>query len=250
MSINKLISIKHAIIDAMDMMALDHKNHFPILMVWATDAEKAIGSYYQYVRKWKVIDVCGCAAQLPEDSVKVEHAIFGDHGECCGDMFYTVFSNPTMVNLTGQDSFLVVDVGGSNFNDPVCGIVPYGYQDNKLIFDIKPNQDKVTIQYIGYKTDCDGFVEIGENHKEAIVQYILHKWLMRKQKKTSAEFSQMNWHYVQWSRECAHARALDAELTETEREEIAQMFHDPYSGRGLYVGMKTNGAYGYGGYNY
>lgn len=250
MSINKLISIKHPIIDAMDMMALDHKNHFPMLMVWATDAERLIGSYYQYVRKWKALDICGCVAHLPEDAVKVEHAIFGDHEDNCGDMFNTIFTNPTMINATGDNTFLVVDAGGSNFNNPVCGIVPYGYQDNKLIFDIKPNQDKVTIQYIGYKTDCDGFVEIGENHKDAIVSYILYKWLARKRKKSSQEMNEMRWYANEWDKHCAHARALDSELTETEREEIAQMFHDPYAGRGLYVGMKTTGLYGYGGFNY
>lgn len=248
MSINKLISIKHPIIDAMDMMALDHKNHFPMLMVWATDAERAIGSYYQYIRKWKALDICGCVAHLPEDAVKVEHAIFGDHEDNCGDMFNTIFSNPTMINATGDNTFLVVDAGGSNINTSTCGITPYSYQDNKIIFDVKPNSDKVTIQYIGYKTDCDGFVEISENHKQAIVQYILHQWYVRKQKKTSAEFQQMNWHFLQWDRACANARSLDSELTETEREEIAQMFHDPYVGRGLFVGMKTYG--NYGGYNY
>ena len=54
----------------------------------------------------------------------------------------------------------------------------------------------------------------------------------------------MNMAYREWDRLCAHARALDSELTDTEREEIAQLNNDPYAGRGLYVGMRTNNEYG------
>ena len=63
MSINRLISINNPIINAMDLAAVDHANHRPLFMTWAYQAEKEIGSYYQYERQWKVIDVCGCTAE-------------------------------------------------------------------------------------------------------------------------------------------------------------------------------------------
>lgn len=243
MSINKLISIKNAVVDAMDMMGVDHDSHLPMVMQWATLAEKEIGSYYQYVRKWKVLDICGCSAHLPEDAVKVEYAILGDQGCECGDFFYKIFSNPSLRSGNMADNtFLVVDTDTSNSG--LCRIVPYGYQDNKLIFDAKLNQKNVTIQYLGYETDCDGFMKISENHVEAITSFILYKWLLRKRKKTGVELQEMQWNYKEWDRLCAHARAMDSELTETEREEIAQMYHNPYSGRGLWVGMNTIFSYG------
>ena len=37
----------------------------------------------------------------------------------------------------------------------------------------------------------------------------------------------------------ADARAKDSELTETDREAIVAMHHDPYIGIGLSVGMRT-----------
>ena len=58
----------------------------------------------------------------------------------------------------------------------------------------------------------------------------------------------MNMAYREWDRLCAHARALDSELTDSEREEIAQLNNDPYAGRGLSIGMRTTGDYGW--YNY
>jgi hypothetical protein len=249
MSINKLISIKNPIIDAMDMMAVDHNAHLPMVTQWAYLAEKEIGSYYQYERKWKVLDICGCVAHLPDDAVKVEYAILGDQGCECGDFFYKVFSNPIVGAANMPDNtFLVVDANGGYDSNASCGIIPYGYQNNKLIFDAQVKQSHVTIQYLGYKTDCEGFMEISENHVEAITHYILYKWLLRKRKKTSAEFQEMQWNYKEWDRLCAHSRSLDSQLTQTEREQIAQLYHNPYSGRGLWVGMNTT--FSYGRFNY
>jgi hypothetical protein len=239
MSINKLKSINNPIINAMDLAAVDHAKHRPLFMTWAYQAEKEIGSYYQYERQWAVIDVCGCTAQLPDNAIKVEGAILGSHDVNCGSIFARTFSNPIVnASLTTPNTFLVVDTGTSETTSG-CGIVPYHYQNNKLIFDVELHNDKVTIQYIGYKVDCDGFMEIGENHVEAITQFILYNWCMRRK-----DTKMMQWHYTQWDRLCAHARALDAQLSETDREEIARLYHDPYSGRGLWVGMNINNTYG------
>ena len=243
MSINKLISIKNAVVDAMDELGQDHANALPLFMNWATRAEEEIGSYYQYVRKWKPIDISGCAAHLPEDAVKVEYAILGDHGCECGDYFYRIFNAPIMTAAVNNSGFLVVDSNPGDTSN-VCGIVPYGYQDNKIVFDVKPKQDKVTIQYLGYETDCDGFMKISENHVEAITAFIKYKWLSRKKNKSGAELQEMQFYFREWDRLCAHSRAKDSELTETEREEIVRLWHDPYSGRGLWVGMNVNRNYG------
>jgi len=248
MSINKLISIKNPIINAMDLLGLDHTNHLPLFMTWAYQAETEIGSYYQFERQWAVLDVCGCSAQLPDNCVKVEGAIIGSHDTNCGSIFSKVFSNP-IVNLAQNSSttFLVVDAGGLE-ETSACGIIPYSYQNNKIIFDVEAKNDKVTIQYLGYSVDCDGFMQISENHIEAIAHHILYKWYMRKRNKTNGDRADMQWNFREWDRLCAHSRALDSQLTETEREEIARLYHDPYSGRGLYVGMNTNNTYGRFGY--
>lgn len=239
MSINKLISIKNPIINAMDLAALDHDKHLPLFMTWAYQAENEIGSYYQYERQWAVLDICGCTAELPDNCVRVEGAIMGSHNENCGSIFSKVFSNPIVqLAQSTTNTFLIVDSASSETTTG-CGIIPYGYQNNKLIFDVEAKNDKVTIEYIGYSIDCDGFMQISENHVDAIAHHILYKYFLRQK-----DLKMSQWYFREWDRLCAHSRALDSQLTETEREEIARLYHDPYAGRGLYVGMNINNTYG------
>ena len=103
MSINKLISIKNPIINAIDLAGLDHNKHLPMFMTWAYEAEKEIGSYYQYERQWAILDICNGLAELPDNCVKVEGAILGSHSENVGSIFSKVFSNP-IVQLSQSTS--------------------------------------------------------------------------------------------------------------------------------------------------
>ncbi len=250
MSINKLVSIKNPIINAFDLAGLDHDSHLPLFTQWATEAEKEIGSYYQYTRQWAVVDVCGCTAQLPCNATKIEGSIIGNHMDNCCTVFNTVFGGtPTWFATQSADTFLVVDTGNGD-DSTGCQNVPFHIQNNKLIFDTKYSFSQLTIQYIGYQVDCDGFMEIGENHVKAITHYILYNWCLRKKKKGGGDFNEMQWHYKEWDRLCAHSRADDAELTPSDREEIAQLYNNPLAGRGLTLGMDNPNRYGYGSGNY
>lgn len=249
MSINRLVSIRNPIINAMDIAALDYNTHLPLFTQWATEAEKEIGSYYQFTRQHALLDVCGCTAPIPCNAVKIEASVIGDHMKDACAIFGNIlgtdgqpFINTITQNTTG---FLIVDIG-SGENTNTFGQVGFHVQNNKLIFDAKYSIKQLTIQYIGYSVDCDGFMEVGENHINAITEYILYKWLMRKRKKTGADMSEMQFHYKEWDRLCAHSRALDAELTPTDREEIAQIYNNPLAGRGLFLGMTNPNSYGYG----
>lgn len=246
MSINKLVSIKNAIVDASDMLALDHNAMLPIFMGWATYAEKEIGGQ-GVIRKFAVIDICGCTAELPCDVVDVKGAILGEHDPNCGSIFSSKIGGALNVGSNVGNNFIVIDAGsiGETTN---CGVIPYEIQDNKMVFNYEVNQDKMTIMYTGFATDCDGFIKIGENHVAAVSEYIQWKYWTRKRGKTGSEERAMNKAEMEWDRLCAHARALDSELTETERMEIAELYNDPYAGRGLYKGMTTSNQYGW--FNY
>lgn len=246
MSINKLVSIKNAIVDATDMLALDHNTMLPLFMTWATYAEKEIGGQ-GIIRKFAVVDICGCTALLPDDAYSIKGAILGEHDPNCGSIFYNRISGAVNFASADGNQFIVVDAGsiGETTN---CGIVPYEIQDNKMVFSQELNQDKMTIMYTGYATDCDGFIKVGENHVAAISEYIQYMYWKRKRNKNNQEVNSMNVAYREWDRLCAHARALDAELTDTERMEIAELYNDPYAGRSLHKGMITNNQYGW--FNY
>ncbi len=246
MSINKLVSIKNAVLDAQDMLGLDNDALRPLFTTWATYAEKEIGGQ-GVIRKFAVIDICGCTAQLPCDVKKMRGAILGEHDPNCGSIFSNRIGGSINFSSDVGNQFIVVDAGSIN-ETTNCGMVPYEIQDNKMVFNYDVNETKMTIMYDGYASDCDGFIKIGENHVAAISEYIQYMYWKRKRNKDNQEVNSMNMAYREWDRLCAHARALDAELTESDREEIAQLYNDPYAGRGLYTGMTTNNQYGW--FNY
>ena len=244
MSINKLISINTAILEAEEMLGIDHGKYYDKFMLWATDAEKEIGGACA-LRKFAVLDICNCVAVLPDDAITVEGAILGDHNTNCGELFTNTYSHQFRTSQVAGLNFVIVDVGGST-DGAYCGVVDYAYQDNKLIFNQCLTATKITIMYKGYATDCDGFIKISENHVEAISEFIQWRWMKRKENIGKARISSgaVQERKMEWSRLCAHARALDGQLTETQREKIAQMYHDPYIGRSLHNGMRINGYYG------
>lgn len=242
MSINKLVSIENPIIDAITDLGLDHDKDYPVFMRWAENAFKKIGSYYQYERKRAVLDITGCAACLPCDAMILERAIMGDFGCDCESLFNECFSSGRIeVDQSNGDlsGFLIVDLAATSQNPQVYGLVKYTIQDNKIIFNNNYDGQKVTIQYVGVKTDCNGLVMISENSVEAITTYIKYMHFTRKKRKSGAELQEMQFWYREWNRCCSDARAEDATLNESDRFAMADMLNNPYAGIGLWKGMRT-----------
>lgn len=242
---NKLISIRNAIIDAMELCGADHDKDLPVFTRWATLAEKNIGSYFQYVKKIAVLEVKNCIACLPEDAAYIQRAILGDHGCDCTDLFARFCSKrygsgPYATTSPDVNSFMIVDIG-SGIHDGYT-LINHTVQDNKLIFEHNYDGQKVTIQYLAYQTDCDGFLMISENHVEAITFNILWKYYLRKKRPSNEDFYKIREYKTDWFRELRNSRAKDAELTETDRLKIVEMIHDPYIGYGLAVGMHPTGS--------
>ena len=109
MSINKLVSINNAITDAIDMLALDHDTFRPMFTSWATYAEKEIGGQ-GVIRKFAVIDICGCTAQLPDDVSKVTGAILGNYDPNCGSLLKPKLMTTSDSGRTEENNFRVVDI--------------------------------------------------------------------------------------------------------------------------------------------
>jgi len=241
MSINKLVSIKVPILDAQAFLGIDHDKDIPFMTRLATLAEKEIGSYFQYERKREVVTICGCTAAIPNDAVWVEIAVMGDQGVGCGNLLNMFCGNQavTNTNLDGQANFLVVDVGGATGETVTFGYRNYVLQNNKLVFDANLDGQVVTIQYLRFKTDCDGFMEVGENHVEAIREFIIWKYYERKSNPTYIDDRRAKDAMREWDRLCRHARAEDNRLTQTEQQEAAVLFANPYTGRGLWQNMYT-----------
>jgi len=242
MSINKLVSIRNPIIEAKALLGIDHDKDDPFMINLATNAEKQIGSYYQYERTKKVLTISGCVACLPNDAVLVEIAVIGDLGTDCGDLLSRycggVGSN-SVTNVNSNGLFLVVDLSPSLDGTVSFGYVGYSIQNNKIIFDNPHDGQQVTVQYLKFKTDCDGYLEVGENHINAIREYIMWNYLRRQSAKNYIDRDMMVLAREEWNRECRHARAEDNRLSFSQQQEAKRLYNNPMSGVGLWQGMYT-----------
>lgn len=245
MSVNKLISVRTPIIDAQELLGIDHDKDIPFMTRLAVQAEKQIDSFYQYERTKALLDIKDCVACLPNDCIYVEVGLMGNHIENCDNLLQqwcgTSLNDVTNVNSNGL--FLVVDVSGNQDGTFSFGQVPFSVQNNKLLFNRSMCGDQITIQYLRYKVDCDGVMEVCENHVEAIKWYIVWHYSLRlmstNPKANYIGNNLMNLAMSEWNRNCRHARALDAELTPSERAGIVYNYHNPWSGRGMWQGMNT-----------
>lgn len=254
MSINKLVSVNNVIINLIDDLGLDHNKYKPMFVNWATTAEKNIGSFYQYKRKRIVLNICGCVAELPCDAVYLQRALMGDYGLDCGELFSACGGFLNNVNARAGNidltSFLVVDLpAGATSASPTggtgifsFGLVAHHVQDNKIIFDINRDGQKVTVQYLGIEVDKDGIPLVGENHLEAILEYCLWKF-RRRNVRSGIDLGLARDHEHRWNEFVCRARGDDAELSDTDRQRIVQMLHDPYIGRGLQLVPSTGNFY-------
>lgn len=254
MSINKLVSVNNVIINLIDDLGLPHNKYKAMFVNWATTAEKSINSFYQYKRKHIVLDVCGCIAELPNDATFLQRAIMGDLGTNCADLFNNlcVGLNSSGTFSSGSidsTSFLIVDLPANSGNDSGAfsfNLAGHHVQDNKIIFDVNRDGEKVTVQYLGLEVDADGIPLVGQNHLEAIGEYCMWKF-RRRNIRSGIDIGVARDHERRWHELAGRSRGDDAELSETDRERIVQMLHDPFIGKGLQL-IPAQGSLYYGSY--
>lgn len=196
--------------------------------------------------KRQVLNIEHCIACLPSDAIYIEVAVLGDFGCDCRDLMSNVCgclsSSPAATELP---TFFVVDVGSTS-GTSILGRIRHTIQNNKLIFESDMDGKQVTIQYLALETDTEGFPLVGQNHVMAISWFIVWKYYFRKTNMNSLEYGKMNKAESEWHRECSHARAVDSQLTESDRKSIVHMLHDPYIGISVSVGMRTTLDNGWG----
>jgi len=235
MSINKLIPIRDAVFEACEDMGIDTTGQIPTLTRWAIKAERKIGSYYGWKKKKAVLDIVNCKAKLPQGAMKVQYVLIGDHGCDCDDIITSLNSWIGTFQPAANDTFLVIDTAGDeNFS---CG-TRWEVQDNCIVFQKNMNGQKITIQYLGYVEDCDGFIEINENHVEAVTAYI--KWKFAERSRYSPikmDHNDIAKNKNEWKELRSEAMADDSEISDTDRNDIVAMLHDPFVGFGLEKGM-------------
>ncbi len=242
MSANQLVSINNVILNLYDRLQLTHDKYRPMFANWILWGERQIGSPYSYVKKHKVITISNCHAELPKDLMFLQIAIMGDLGDCCTDIFDNTCTGLRSANLSGETylstaGFLVVDLGNITTDTPLAyGFVQYVIQDNKIVFLQNYDGQKVTIQYLGVKTDCDNFPLINENHLEALEEYCMYKFKSGKIR-SGIDIGVSDRHENRWKQLAASCGADDRMGNESEYKMITEMVNDPWVGKGLWLGQ-------------
>lgn len=246
MSIKKLVSIKIPVYEAMEDMGTGESRNLPLFKRWAVSADERIGSYYSYKRNICNVVVDECHAELPCDVVAVLAIAIGDHGCDCGTMFQNIYSQFGHSNGT-----LITSLNGYVVSDGVISCQPLSWeiQNNHIVFAQNLHGQTLTIQYLGYENDAEGWPLVSETHIDAIAAYIQLKEAERSMWKVSVKTQSeqaLKRLDREWHRLCRNARGQDSVLSESDRQEIVAMINDPLSGIAMAQwALKNNYYYSY-----
>ncbi len=257
MSINKLISIHDAVYNAFQDTGVDVATMTPVFMRWAIYAEKQIGSIYGWKKLNAVLTGKGCRVSLPTDCMSIQRVVFGDFGCNCDSLMDScglwAAQNWAIQNLdngpfiqNGGDMFLMIDLDPSqpqSISWGLCGN-PYEIQDNSLVYGRSVDKQKVTIRYLGYEKDCDGFLLINENHIEALTSYI--KWQyanLTRYTPSKMDIWDVTNNKKEWVEQRNMVRAEDSNISPEEQRYIASMLSDPWCGIGFPPVITGNNVY-------
>tara|TARA_R110000824_G_scaffold232905_1_gene421098 strand:- start:95 stop:808 length:714 start_codon:yes stop_codon:yes gene_type:complete len=223
----------------LDFIGNESIDDTPVLVDWAIDADKAIGSFYDYKEEIHVLEVSNCRTKLPCGTIEVRGLLLGDHGCNCNLTFdnakLVIQDLSTGVETTGGLlAIAVVDSG-----DVTCNIsnIRWWVQNNNVIMDQNFDGNKVTVKLLMYQLDGDGFPLINEYNVKAIASYL--EWRLAKRSMWSKNpREQFNMNMLRdlearWERLCSDARAESSYPSNGERQELADMINNPISGRGI-----------------
>jgi hypothetical protein len=234
---NKLINIKVPVLHALDDMGIDHGKNIPDFIRWAATAENEIGSARSLKKQIVVLTVDKYRAELPCGAKYVQRVLLGDYGCNCYDLFDYLCQFSRSISFKQTDTFLVVDNPGGGRDVSICP-VSWDVQDNHIILNGNYDKQKITIQYLGLQTDEEGFPLVCENHVEAIIEYIMYRYAKRSRfTANKMDASDVNTFMKLWGTLAAEARAVDEELSESDRDAVSRMLNDPISGG---YGMEVN----------
>lgn len=239
MAVNKQVSIKRAVLEAMQDIGIDHNKDIPTFTRWAADAERQIGSYYSYKKKITkpALDIDNCHAELPCDAMAVQRVVYGEVDCDVCDLYNIACSINQLATIVETETFLVISKNEDGTTQLITP-VKWEVQNNFIVLDGNYDGGKLTVQYLGLETDKDGFPMIIENHVAAVIEYIMYRYARRSRfSPTKMDGWDVQDLRREWFRLCSMARAEDAELSETDRMEIAALINDPITGMGLSIDM-------------
>jgi len=217
----KKITIRQAILDAIDETDEQIGRYPNQLLKWSKYIEKEIGSALGYPIKSALFTVTGCKIDLPDDCYRVIGLFPGVQTEAC-NIHYRNYNSPTIKldevsddliyawipeNTTWVEPMMWEEIG-----DQLNTVQEYDAMDMTLVY-----------QYI--ETDDKGYWLVNESHIDAIKKYLIYRiaykfrWKVFKSEKLFRSGHQIMVKDLERDYNIAvrHARALDGSESEFER---------------------------------
>lgn len=239
MSANRYISIRNAVLKAVEETSTLYLNEFPYLVLLAIEADQRIGSYYQYLKDIIVVEAIDCRAVLPLEAVDVLSVMPGEVSCSCDTVFKEAWStNRSSITINDE----IITWNWEDTSNPTFLEIGWELQDGEIVFDSNFNGRKFTILYTKYKVGEDGLPLILAPNVNSIPNFLKrkladrHSWKLMEQGKITPQHRQ----FVKdldydWHRSVQLARSENGAPTESQLAEIHDMLNCPTKGSRYYL---------------
>ena len=215
----KRVSIRKAIIEAIERTDDSLIRHMNMVTNWAKYIEREIGSVNGYKYKNKAFTISGCTLQEPSDCYRPVKVVLGNYEDVCnlrykGDCFPVIQEdvNPG-ADVYGRDlTYYWIPLEAKHISDELWEEV-----GDEINFPTNYDNQEITLVYQYIETDEKNDWIVNESHIPAIRDYIVYRasekfrWMwLRDNKLTRANNATIIEQYKQeYNISVRHARAED-----------------------------------------
>lgn len=222
----KKISIKQAIVNAVDETDSSLTRYEVQAMRWARYIEREIGSINAYDFKAKAFEVEGSTMDVPKNCLRVRRIVYGDYE----NQLHAVYRDIRGTVLEKDERTDLDPVKVSYWAPAEIPYVPDVMWEERVdiiqfVYEMKGRT--VTIFYDAIEVDNNGYWMVSENHIKAITDYIIYMFAKKHLWKTiksdrmlrQGELANIQMMKNEYSSSIRNARALDNEESEFERKQ-------------------------------
>lgn len=220
----KKISIKQAIIDAIEMTEPEMGRHMNFLIKKAKYIEKAIGSVTGHPVTSKCIIADGCEMVIPDDCFQIICLLPGNYEDVCNAMYKTIDAVLIQYDETrGEEDIMMWIPANTTY---INNLLWREYGDVIHLINEYDNAE-LTLVYQKIETDINGMWIVNESHIDAVTKFLIHSYAEKYKFKKMMGEKMVRAGYLELLREykndyniaVRNARALDASDSPFEAEQ-------------------------------
>lgn len=219
----KRVSIRQAMLDAIDQTGPSLGRYPNKLLKWAKYIEREIGSLNGYKFKSVLYTVTGSIITLPDDCYRVKCILRGDWVDIANAHYRDISTLPIVIDEVSDDLIYAWMPEETTYINPMA----WEEIGDTLHLINEYNDTEITLVYQYIETDADGFWMVNESHLDAIMKYLIYniakieRWKVFKSEKMLRSGHQIMVKDLERDYNIAirHARAEDGRETEFERQQ-------------------------------